>query len=141
MMAAVDLGDTVSLSALSAFLVAAAGAVATVMAKRKGKAEGRQEERERRVMIMDQPLAVAHHSPSASQEELAELKRDIDGRLEKIERALNEERAIARTANGNLHARIDKSTEALAELKGEVHQIGANVSRLLELAMKARRGA
>lgn len=119
------------------WILALIGALASAGTLIYGKAQGRKEGREKRsVTLEDQPIGFSHHSPPATQAELSDLKRDMDGRLAKIENTLSEERSIARTANGNLHARIDKSTEALAEVKGEIRQIGDNVSRLLELAMR-----
>lgn len=122
------------------WIITLIGALVSGAALLLGKAQGKKEAREKRsVTLEDQPISFAHQSPAATQAEVGELKRDMDGRLSKIETALAEERSIARNAIGNLHARIDKSTEALAEVKGEIRQIGDNVSRLLELAMNPRK--
>lgn len=62
----------------------------------------------------------------------------LNGHLERIEdtfndikKSLDNERTVARTANGNLHQRIDKVIENQAESRGELKQINLNVQRLL----------
>lgn len=101
---------------------------AVVAAFKKGQAS--------RVSVDPQPLSVALTQTLATKGELAELEARIVAELKKFETALTTERSVARTANGNLHARIDKTVESLMEMKGELHQINANLNRLVDLAMK-----
>ncbi|MEI7912542.1 MAG: hypothetical protein WCK77_23180 [Verrucomicrobiota bacterium] len=86
--------------------------------------------------IEGQPISVdvVHHL--ATKGELNELEARIVAELKKFENALATERSIARTANGNLHARMDKTGDAVMEMRGELHQINANLNRLVDLAMK-----
>lgn len=120
------------------WLIAVIGAIASAAAMFWGKHQGKKEATETK--ITNQPIRIHDESPSATQDELRELKEDIDKRLQKIEQALTEERAIARTANGNIHARIDKQSETMAEMKGELHQVAANVRALLDISMKRNAG-
>lgn len=89
-----------------------------------------------RVKVEPQPLAVEITSTLATKKELEDLEGRIVAELKKLEGALNGERSVARIANGNLHARIDKTVESLAEVRGELSQINANLNRLVDLAMK-----
>lgn len=103
-------------------------AAAIIAAFKKGQAS--------RISVDPQPLSVALTQTLATKQELAELETRIVGELKKFETALLTERSVARTANGNLHARIDKTVESMAEMKGELHQINANLNRLVDLAMQ-----
>lgn len=95
----------------------------------------------KRVKVSPSPFPIELSEKVATKEELDALEERISEELQKIEAALLKERDVARTANGTIHARIDKSTEAIAEVKGELNQINANLSRLLDLAMKRPRGS
>lgn len=55
----------------------------------------------------------------------------IDGSIREMKAAQETERAIARTANGTIHARLDKVMENQAMSRGELTQINLNVQRLL----------
>lgn len=92
----------------------------------------------KKVRVEPNPFPIELSEKVATKEELDALEERIGAELKKIEAALLKERDVARTANGNLHARIDKSTEALAEVKGELHQINENLSRLLDVAIKGK---
>lgn len=132
---AVAPADTVSLTALGTFLAAVAGIVMTYLKRDSLKDLGRQEERARKVVIDGQPLEFKQSSQAATHSDLTDLKRDTDQRLTRIEESLAAERAVARTALGNIHARLDKSTVATANLQGQVEEVGKNVARLLDLAL------
>jgi len=90
----------------------------------------------KKVSIDGQPLSVEVVQKLATKSELADLEARIVAELKKFETALITERSVARTANGNLHARIDKTVESMMEMKGELHQINANLNRLVDLAMQ-----
>jgi hypothetical protein len=117
------------------WIIAAIGALASAAALVMGKMQGRKEaETKRTVKVEDQPLKVTADMPEpfATLRALESLKSDVHGRLKKIEVALNEERGIARTANSNIHQRIDKLTENTAELNGQIDQVDKNVRLILE---------
>jgi len=63
----------------------------------------------------------------------------IEKTFEEIKEALDGERGIARTANGNLHKRIDSMSERLgdrlAALEGSSRNIADTVGKLLDLAL------
>lgn len=120
-------GMTITVGAIAAVGVAVAAAV---KAFRNGEAKGKG------LRVEPQPLAVEISSTLATKKELEDLEGRIVAELKKLESALSNERSVARTANGNLHARIDKTTESLAEVRGELSQINANLNRLVDIAMK-----
>lgn len=128
---AADKGDMVSLASLTAFLTGIGGLVLTFLRRNQLKDQGRKEEQERKVTIDHQPLKFATESPAATEDDLSALKREIETRFGKIEHAMSEERSIARTANSNIHARLDKVMENQATSRGELTQINLNVQRLL----------
>lgn len=111
-----------------AIIAIGTASAAIIAAFKKGKAS--------RVSLDPQPLSVALTQTLATKQELAELETRIVGELKKFETALLTERSVARAANGNLHARIDKTVESMAEMKGELHQINANLNRLVDIAMQ-----
>lgn len=90
----------------------------------------------KRIRVEPSPLPVEIVKNLATKDELDEVEKRIAGEFKKIESALAKEREVARTAQGNLHARADKTAEALAEVRGELNQINENLGRLLDLAMK-----
>ena len=75
----------------------------------------------------------------ATKDEMRALEDRLVAEIKKLEGAISKERDIARTANGNLHARIDKSAEALAAMNGQLIQISANLNRLIDLALNTPR--
>jgi hypothetical protein len=116
------------------------GAVASAIALVIGKRQGRQEVVESRtVEIEGQPLAFRHEEPLATVKALDDLRRDVDSRLGRIEEELGEQRATARNANGNLHARIDKVSENLSGVKGSLDEVNKNVRLLLERSLGGRK--
>lgn len=56
----------------------------------------------------------------------------IESNFREIQKALAKERDIARQAQSNVHARLDKMMENQAESRGELNQINLNVQRLLD---------
>jgi hypothetical protein len=128
--------DVISTTAATTIITTIFTGIALVMGKVWGK---RQEAQKRTTTIAGQPIGVRleeQSDPPATKKELEALEQRMIAELKKIEAALGKERDIARTANGNLHARADKSVEVMAEMKGELKQISENVDRLLDLAMK-----
>ena len=126
-------------NALVILIPVIASAFVVVVGKNHWKAQGNKEAQKRTTTIEGQPLGVKleeQPDPPATKKELSALEERITRELKKIEEALGKERDIARVANGNLHARADKSVEVMAEMKGELKQISENVDRLLDLAMK-----
>lgn len=73
---------------------------------------------------------------AALKSDVDELRTDVDAKLDKILEGQERERGVAREALGKVHARADKTSEALAEVKGELKQISTQMERLLDLATK-----
>lgn len=114
------------------------GAIATGAALFWGKTQKDQKNQalKSKVQIADQPVGVSLKKALATVDQVNELESRIEAELTGIKTALKEERSIARVAQGNLHARLDKVMEAQAEARGELKQINQNVERLLERGMK-----
>lgn len=118
------------------WLIGIIGALSTATAAIIGKVRVDQVKRQRTsTRIEDQPLAVSLVETLATKEEMRELEGRLVAEIKKLESAASKERDVARTANGNLHARIDKSAEAMAEMKGQLIQISANLNRLVDMAV------
>ena len=136
--------DNVSLTALGAFLTVVLGAVAAFIAKKKGKEEGVLEEQNRRVSIADQPVGVRLEDELVTRMELQSHIARIEGDIGAIKEALDGERGIARTANGNLHKRIDAMSERLGDrlsrLEGQTAGIFETTKALLDLALGKKPG-
>ena len=109
---------------------ALAAVPAIIAAYKKGQATPRP-----RVTIDGQPISVEVTQQLATKGEMRELETRIVSELKKLEASLNNERSVARVANGNLHARIDKTDGVMMEMKGELHQINANLNRLVDHAI------
>ena len=88
------------------------------------------------VRIEDQPLAVSLVETLATKDEMKELEGRLVREIKKLEEVISSERGVARTANGNLHARIDKSSESLANMMGQLTQISANLNLLIDIHVK-----
>ena len=117
-------------------VIAIITAVGGVWLKSSSEERGARCERETRsTTIEGQPVGIALVKTLATKDELEAQEVRIVAELKKLEGALNSERSVARVANGNIHARIDKTVEGMAEMKGELHQINANLSRLIDIAM------
>ena len=126
---------------ITGFVVAVIGAIAAGAAHLKGKAQGRAEATETTikspvpvVTTRTEPRWASHEDLLSVKADLDELKGDMDRKLDKLLEGQQERGKVAREALNNVHRRMDASTEAVAELKGEVHQMSKNVERLLTLA-------
>jgi type IV secretory pathway VirJ component len=86
------------------------------------------------VTVQSAPRWATHDEMAAVAAEVAELREDVDKKLDKLLAGQAEERKVAREALGKVHQRSDKNAEALAELKGELHGLSRNVERLLTIA-------
>lgn len=82
------------------------------------------------------PLPVEIAKTLATKDELNELEVDVNGRFDRIETQISEERSTARIAIGNVHKRIDTVVENTSEIKGELKQVNANLGRLLDQQIK-----
>lgn len=137
-------GDSVSLGALGAFLALVLGAVAAFIAKKKGKDEGVEEEKNRHVTIAEQPVGVKVEEELVTRTELQEHIQRIEGDISDIKASLEGERVIARTANGNVHKRIDAMSERLGErlsrLEGQTAGIADTTKTLLDIALGKKPG-
>ena len=121
------------------WLIAILGALSTAAAALIGKNRVDAAKREATNTTIDgQPLTISLVETLATKEEMKELEGRLVTELKKLENAMTSERSVARVANGNLHARIDKSAESLAEMKGQLSQISANTDRLIDMAMHTK---
>jgi hypothetical protein len=120
-------GPSVDGAWVTGFVVAVLGAVGTLLGYQKG--------RKTKTEVEPNPLPVAMVSELATKDELTALEARLVGEIKKLETALVGERGVARTANGNLHARIDKTSEGLAAVQATTTQINANLNRLMDLLM------
>ena len=116
---------------VTGFVVAILGAVGTMMGYSKG--------RKTSTAVEPNPLPVAMVQDLATKEELRELEARLVAELKKLETAISSERAVARTANGNLHARIDKISEGLAGTTATMTQLNASLNRVLDALLKPNR--
>ena len=121
------------------WIVAVISALTSGAALFWGKSQKDQKDKamESNVTIENQPLGISLEKALATVEQVEALEVRIEGQLSQIRITLKEEQNIARIANGNLHARLDKVIEAQAEHRGELRQINKNVERLLERGMKS----
>lgn len=118
------------------WLIALVGAISTGAVAIIGKMKVDQAKRTKTATVVEnQPLSVAVVDTLATKEEMRELEARLVSEIKKLESAIANERSVARIANGNLHARIDKSAEGIAEMKGQLTQMNANLNRLLDLVM------
>lgn len=132
-------GDSVSLAALGTFVAAVLGAIGAFLAKKKGKEEGKQEEQQRRVSIDGQPIGVKLDERYVTHSEFTGHMDRVEADITEIKDSLDGERSIARTANGNIHKRIDALSEKLGDrlsrLEGSVDGIKGTTDKLLDLAL------
>jgi hypothetical protein len=90
------------------------------------------------VTVRNEPRWATHDELAAVANDMADLREDVDKKLDKLLAGQAEERRVAREALGKVHSRSDANAVALAELKGEMGQINANVQRLLTLATNTK---
>jgi hypothetical protein len=98
---------------------------------------GEEKGKKTRTQVEPNPLPVSLVAALATKEELQALEARLTHELKKLETALVGERGVARTANGNLHARIDKTSEGLAAVQATMTQINANLNRMMDMMMAA----
>lgn len=87
-------------------------------------------------VVSPDPLQVQEVEKLATKAELDSVARTLESDIAEIHDVIGEERKIARTANGNLHKRIDELVETLAETKGLLSGVKENTDRLLARSMK-----
>jgi hypothetical protein len=110
---------------VTGFVVAVLGAVGTLLGYNKG--------RKSKTEVEPTPLPVSIVSQLATKEEMRELEGRLVTEIKKLETAVGGERGVARIANGNLHARIDKVSEGLAATTATMNQINVSLNRVLDL--------
>lgn len=121
------------------WLIGVLGALSTAAVAVIGKLKLDQAKRERTsTRIENLPITVSLVETLATKEEMASLEARLVAEIKKLEGSLGKERDVARTANGNLHARIDKTSDNLSLMRGEIGQMNANLNRLIDLAMNPK---
>lgn len=106
-----------------------------------GRHLGKKEERQNNVTIKDQPVNVRTHTDPeyvTTDTMNGHLVR-IDDAIAEIKEVLDGERTIARTANGNIHKRLDALSERLGDrlskLEGTSESVRETVDKLLDIAL------
>lgn len=95
--------------------------------------------RKKSMTVENNPLHVRKALDFVSKEEFAELETEVREGFATITDQFADERSIARTANGTIHKRIDKTQEMVSEVKGELKVLNSNVEKLLTLAMENKK--
>lgn len=113
-----------------------AAAVVLILGRNHLKAQGAKEERATRTTIDGQPIGVELVETLATKQEMRELEGRLVMEIKKLESVISSERSVARTANGNLHARIDKTAEGLAAATATMTQLNAGLNRVLDFMIK-----
>lgn len=130
--------DVISTNAVTGIISAIFAGIALVVGKFWGK---RQAVEERSTTIKGQPVRV-----KVEGDDDYVTNAVLEGHLDRIEatfteikEVLDSERGIARTANGNIHKRIDALSERLGDrlssLEGTTKAINETVGKLLDLAL------
>jgi hypothetical protein len=128
---------------VTGFVVAILGAVGTMLGYSKG--------RKTRTQVEPNPLPVAIVAELATKAEMREQEGRLTGEIRKLETQVHGERGVARTANSNIHARLDKMAEkdditrlhdridkqalATASAAASLAEVKSNVNQLLALAL------
>ncbi len=89
-----------------------AGLAAVIAAYNKGKQSS--------MSIDNDPLHVKKADDYVTQEEFDKLEGEVKEGFAEIRQRLEEERGIARTANGAIHKRIDTTQAMVSEIKGKL---------------------
>lgn len=89
-----------------------AGLAAVIAAYQKGK--------QSKMSIENDPLHVKKADDYVTQEEFDKLESEVKEGFSEIRHRLEEERGIARTANGAIHKRIDTTQAMVSEIKGKI---------------------
>ena len=85
-------------------------------------------------------VEVTQNPPLATKADLAAVEVRLEGRMTKVESAIEAERGVAREGLGRVHGRIDRVAERLAELGGKMDETNKNVRTLLEHQVEGGRG-
>jgi hypothetical protein len=127
------------------WIIAVIGALASAAAMFWGKKQGKREAQETEVTLKPPvPTVRTQEEPEfvTMGEFNGHLKR-IEYTFTEIKEALDSERGIARTANGNIHKRIDAMSERLGDrlskLEGSVEAVADTTSKLLDLALNNKK--
>lgn len=89
-----------------------AGLAAVIAAYQKGK--------QSTMSIDNDPLHVKKADDYVTQEEFDKLESEVKEGFSEIRKRLEEERGIARKANGAIHSRIDTTQAMVSEIKGKL---------------------
>jgi hypothetical protein len=126
----------------SAGLVAVIGAVSSLVIGIIGKIKVDQARNESRDVTLKPPVPTVR---TQEEPEFVTIQvfnghlRRIEESFQKIELALDSERSIARTANGNIHKRIDAMSERMGErlskLEGITEGIAKTTATLLDIEL------
>jgi hypothetical protein len=128
---------------ITALVVALIGAAATAYARISGKKQGLEEATNNVTIQSPVPTVRTKEEPeyvtmASFNGHLKRIEESIAG----IESALENERGIARTANGNIHHRIDALSERLGErlskLEGTLSGVAETTRTLLEIALNKK---
>jgi hypothetical protein len=124
------------------WLIAIIGAIASGMALVIGKIQGRREGETSREVTLKKPVPTVRTQEEPQYVTLDDFNghlRRIESSFSEIKDALDCERGIARTANSNIHKRIDSMSEKIGERLGKVEGTLAGVkdttATLLDLAL------
>ncbi len=119
------------------WIIAIVGALTTAATGIIGKLKLDAARRDRTsTQIEGQPISVALVETLATKAEMRDLEGRLVNEIKKLETVISGERSVARTAVGNLHARIDKTAEGLAATTATMTQLNANLNRVLDLLLK-----
>jgi hypothetical protein len=112
---------------LTGFVVAVITAVGTLLGYKRGRTA--------KTEVEPNPLNVSMVAELATKDEMRSLEARLMCELKKLEQAMDGERSVARTAQGNLHARIDRVAENLAATTATMNQINASLNRVLDILL------
>ena len=137
-------GLTVSVAAIAAVGTAIA---AVIKAHKAGEEKGKA----MRAKIEPTPLPVAIMGQLATKEEMRDLESRLVTEIRKLETQVHGERSVARTANSNIHQRLDQMAEkkdltriheridtqavATASAAAALQEVKNNVNQLLSIAL------
>lgn len=116
---------------VTTFVLGVIGAVATPALKKRWKEEALRDAH----VTISTPVPTIHTKEEVelvTQDELNGHLIRIEANFREIKDALAKERDVARTAQSNVHSRLDEVMENQAESRGELKQINLNVQRLLD---------
>lgn len=101
---------------------------------------------EKRLVQLHEPvptITVREEDDFIKRVEFVSHCKSVEHSLNEVHRALDSERGVARTANGNIHQRIDKLSERLGErlssVESKIASVGETTDKLLNIALSARK--